>query len=76
MQEMQEQIKIPEGMTADEMKAAIAQHIIGPRSERDRAVIWAYMNGNHTYESLAEEFQISVSTVQRIIERGRGILYE
>ena len=73
---MQEQVKIKAGMTADELKAAIEQHIIGPRSERDREVIWAYMTGRHKYETLAEEFEISVSTVQRIIERGRGILYE
>ena len=36
----------------------------------------AYLTGDYTYETLAEEFEVSVSTVQRVIDRGRGNIYE
>ena len=71
----EELIRIPEGMTAEELEALINKHIIGPRSERDRRIMWAYLTGNYTYEQLAEEYEVSVSTVQRILEKGKGIIY-
>lgn len=67
-------IKIPEGMTADELEKIINQNIIGPKSGRDRRIIWAYLTGDYTYEKLAEEYEVSVSTVQRIVERIRDAL--
>jgi len=71
----EELIRIPEGMTAEELERLINTHIIGPRSERDRRIMWAYLTGNYTYEQLAEEYEVSVRTVQRILEKGKGIIY-
>lgn len=42
----EELLRIPEGMTAEKLERLINKHIIGPRSERDRNIMWAYLTGN------------------------------
>ena len=69
-------VKLYKGMTTDQIRLVLEKNIVGPRSERDRAIIWSYLTGRFTYESLAEEYEVSVSTVQRAIERGRGLVYD
>jgi DNA-directed RNA polymerase specialized sigma24 family protein len=69
-------VKLPEGTTLERLKQQINELIVGPKSQRDRAIMLAYLTGDYTYETLAEEFEVSVSTVQRVIDRGRGNIYE
>lgn len=70
-----EMVKLPEGTTLEGLKQQITELIVGPKSQRDRAIMLAYLTGDYTYETLAEEFEVSVSTVQRVIDRGRGHIY-
>ena len=72
----EEMVKLPEGTTLEGLKQRINELIVGPKSQRDRAIMLAYLTGDYTYETLAEEFEVSVSTVQRVIDRGRGHIYE
>lgn len=72
----EEMVKLPEGATLEGLKQQITELIVGPKSQRDRAIMLAYLTGDYTYETLAEEFEVSVSTVQRVIDRGRGHIYE
>lgn len=72
----EEMVKLPEGTTLEGLKQRITELIVGPKSQRDRAIMLAYLTGDYTYETLAEEFEVSVSTVQRVIDRGRGYIYE
>lgn len=72
----EEMVKLPEGTTLEGLKQQISELIVGPKSQRDRAIMLAYLTGDYTYETLAEDFEVSVSTVQRVIDRGRGHIYE
>lgn len=72
----EEMVKLPEGTTLEGLKQQINELIVGPKSQRDRAIMLAYLTGDYTYETLAEEFEVSVSTVQRVIDLGRGHIYE
>ena len=79
IQDMEQEITtvhLKPGMTASELENWIRENMIGPRSGRDRMIMWDYLSGNFTYEMLAEKHDISVSTVQRIINKGRGIIFE
>ena len=44
-------------------------------SERDRRILYRRLVDGVCYEPLAEEFQLSVSQVKRIIQRESGILF-
>ena len=68
-------IQLPEGSTKEGVMHDIERWIVGPKSARNRKVITDYLFGNYTYEELAELHDISVSTVQRIIDKGRDKIY-
>ena len=70
-----EAVRLPESITLEALKKQIDELIVGPKSQRDRALMLSYLTGDYTYESLAEEYEVSVSTVQRVIDRGRGKIY-
>ena len=58
--------------TNTEIREIIAEYI---HSERDRAVLERRLIDGITFEKLAEEFELSVSQVKRIIRKGSEILF-
>lgn len=69
-------IQLPDGSTKEGVLRDIERWIVGPKSARNRNVITDYLFGNYTYEELAERYDLSVSTVQRIIDKGRDKIYK
>ena len=59
--------------TNSEARALIAEHV---HSERDRRVLERYYIDGIVMEPLAEEEDLSVSTVARIIKRGKRLICE
>ena len=58
-----------------EIEFAIDEWIIGKNAERDRKVIRRRLIDGLTFERLAEEQELSVSQVRRIIWRGSEIIF-
>lgn len=58
--------------TNSQIRELISEHI---HSERDRRILYRRLVDGVCYEPLAEEFQISVSQVKRIIRRESEILF-
>ena len=58
-----------------EIEFAIDEWIIGKNAERDRKVIRRRLIDGLTFERLAEEQELSVSQVKRIIWRGSEIIF-
>ena len=58
-----------------EIELAIDEWIIGKNAERDRKVIRRRLIDGLTFERLAEEQELSVSQVRRIIWRGSEIIF-
>ena len=53
--------------TANEVESAIDTYIIGRNAERNRRLLRRRLIDGITYESLAEEFELSDSQVKRIV---------
>ena len=53
----------------DELVAIVFQWVVGKNAERDRQVIIRSIIDGISYEPLAEEMNLSVSTVKRIIKK-------
>lgn len=45
-------------------------------SERDRAILKRRLIDGITYESLAEEFDLSVTQIKRIIYKGEDVIFK
>ena len=58
--------------TNTRIREVIAEYI---HSERDRAILERRLIDGITFEKLAEEFELSVSQVKRIIRKGSEILF-
>jgi DNA-directed RNA polymerase specialized sigma subunit len=56
-----------ENTSRSEVEFAINQYIIGKNAERDRKIMLRRLIDGITFESLAEEFDISDSQVKRIV---------
>lgn len=59
--------------TNSQMRTLIEEHI---HSERDRAILSRRLIDGLCYEPLAEEFDLSVVHVKRIIYREQGLLFQ
>ena len=59
--------------TNSQMRTLIEEHI---HSERDRAILSRRLIDGLCYEPLAEEFDLSVPHVKRIIYREQGLLFQ
>ena len=62
-------------VTASEIKAVIDEHIIGKNAERNRRITYRRLIDGITYEKLAEEFDVSVSQVQRVLRQTEPIVF-
>lgn len=58
-----------------EIEAAINEYIIGKNAQRDRRVIYRRLIDGLTYESLAEEFDLSVRQIKRIVYKCEDIIF-
>lgn len=58
-----------------EIEAAITEWIVGANAERDRKVIHRRLIDGLTYESLAEEFDLSVRQIKRIVYKCEDIIF-
>ena len=58
--------------TNSQIREIIREHI---HSERDRKILYRRLVDGVCYEPLAEEFEISVSQVKRIIRKNTEILF-
>lgn len=65
----------PEDISRSEIEAAIHEWIIGPKAERDRAILSRRLFDGICYEPLAEEFDMSVPQIKRIIYKGTGRVF-
>ena len=58
-----------------EITEAIDEWIIGPNAYRDREVLKARLIEGHTYERLAEDFDMSVRQIKRIVYKTQETLF-
>lgn len=58
-----------------ELEAAINEYIVGRNAERDRKVIYRRLIDGICYEPLAEEFDLSVRQIKRIVYRCEEIIF-
>ena len=58
-----------------ELEAAINEWIVGTNAERDRRVIYRRHIDGICYEPLAEEFDLSVRQIKRIVYKCEEIIF-
>ena len=58
-----------------EIEAAIDEWIVGKNAERNRAVLKRRLIDGITFESLAEEFDMSVRQIQNIVYKGQEAVF-
>ena len=59
-----------DNISRSQMEALIYEWITGQHAKRNRELIYRKLFDGITYEALAEEFDLSVSQVKRIITKG------
>ena len=64
-----------DGLCRSQVETAIHEWIIGKNAERDRAILARRLFDGICYEPLAEEFDMSVSQVKRIIQKGTSKIF-
>ena len=62
-------------LSRTEIESAIDEWIIGKNAERDRKVLRRRLIDGVTFEKLAEEQELSVSQVKRIIWKNAEIIF-
>ena len=60
---------IPETYSRSQLQAIIDEWVIGTYAERDRKIISRRLLDGITIEGLAEEFDLSVSQIKRVIQK-------
>lgn len=58
-----------------EIETAITEWIVGKNAERDRRIIHRRLIDGICYEPLAEEFDMSVRQIKRIVHRCEDIIF-
>ncbi len=58
-----------------DIETAIDTWIIGRNAERDRKILYRRLIDGIYYEPLAEEFDMSVRQVQRIVYKGSDVIF-
>ena len=64
----------PRDISRTEIEVAINEWIIGKNAERDRHMIHRRLIDGVCFEPLAEEFDMSVSQVKRIVQKSMEII--
>ncbi len=68
--------KIMKDISRSDVEQAISEWIIGKNAERDRAVLRRRLIDGVYYEALAEEFDLSVAQVKRIVYKGSDKIFK
>ena len=63
-------------ISRSDVEQAISEWIIGKNAERDRAVLRRRLIDGVYYEALAEEFDLSVTQVKRIVYKGSDKVFK
>ena len=63
-------------ISRSDVEQAISEWIIGKNAERDRAVLRRRLIDGVYYEALAEEFDLSVAQVKRIVYKGSDKIFK
>lgn len=58
-----------------EIETAITEWIVGKNAERDRRILYRRLIDGICYEPLAEEFDMSVRQIKRIVHRCEDIIF-
>lgn len=64
------------GITASKIQAVVNEYIIGKNAERNRKLTYRRLADGVTQEKLAEEFEMSLSQVQRILRKTEPIVFK
>lgn len=66
---------LPLDLTRSEWESMISEKIIGRNAYRDRKIVADNLLDGRTYEWIAEEYELSVRQVARILRSRRNDLY-
>ncbi len=69
-------MRLPDYVSRSQVESAIHEWIIGKNAERDRAILARRLFDGICIEPLAEEFDLSVPQVKRIIQKGTDKIYK
>ena len=64
------------GYSRSEIEAAIDEWVVGRNAERNREILYRRLVDGITYEALAEEFDMSVRQIKRIIYAAQEIIFK
>jgi DNA-directed RNA polymerase specialized sigma24 family protein len=67
---------LPEDLTRSEWESLISERIIGRNAYRDREILSENLLDGRTYEWIAEEHELSVRQVARILKTRRTQLFK
>lgn len=62
-------------LSKTEIEELITEHIVGRNAERNRKVLYRRLIDGICYEPLAEEFDMSVSQIKRVVYKGEQIIF-
>lgn len=62
-------------LSRTEIEELITEHIVGHNAERNRKILKRRLIDGICYEPLAEEFDMSVSQIKRIIYKGEDKIF-
>lgn len=68
-------VMIGYNLSKTEIEELISEHIVGKNAERNRKILLRRLIDGICYEPLAEEFDMSVSQIKRIIYKGEQIIF-
>ena len=67
---------LPRDLTRSEWESLISEKIIGRNAYRDREIVIENLLEGRTYEWIAEEHELSVRQVARILQTRRNQIYK
>lgn len=67
---------MPFDIGRSDIQSAVDEWIIGKNGQRDRKILLRRLIDGITYERLAEEFELSVPQIKRIIQKGTDKIYK
>ena len=70
-----ESVSIPADVNRTQIEEAIFEWMIGPRSERDRAIMYDHLFRGLTYEQIAEAHDMSDRQIANIVRRCTKLIF-
>lgn len=69
------QMKIPENINRSDVEEAIHQWVIGQNGARDRVIMSRRIIDGITFESLAEEFEMSDRQIKNVVYKWQDVIF-